>query len=508
MKPLAHVLQAVQPLAVHGDADRPVAAVGQDSRRVGPGACFVAVPGFTVDGHDFLPQAIAAGATTLVVQEDRRAHWEPLLGSADRTIVVLPDTRAGLSALAAAFHDFPARKLTVVGVTGTDGKSTTCYLTAAMLEAAGHRTGMIGGVQFKIGDEWRMNALTETSPEADLTQGLLAEMVAAGCTHAVVESTSHGLALHRLDHCEFDVGVFTGLSDDHLDFHGTRAEYLDAKLNLFRFLDTAADKGVAKRAVVRVDDPHRDAIAAATGAGLVTVDVSGGAGQPADISISDLDLRADGSRFRLATPAGALTVELALPARFNVGNAVLAAGAAYALGVGPVALQAALRDMPGVPGRMERIDAGQPFTVVVDAAATTDAFRRVLESVRPLTEGRLIVVFGVAGERDPGRRDGMGAAAAEFADFAVLTSENPRSEDPAAIVRDIAAAMQREGKQSGADFEEEPDRRAAIARAFRLAEAGDYVLIAGKGAEQSLIYADHEEPWDDRRVARELLASL
>ncbi len=508
MKPLAHVLQAVQPLAVHGDPDRLVAAVGQDSRRAGPGACFVAVPGFTVDGHDFLDQALAAGATTLVVQADRRARWEPLLGGGDSTIVVLPDTRAGLPALAAAFHDFPARKLTVVGVTGTDGKSTTCYLTSAMLEAAGHRTGMIGGVQFKVGGEWRTNALTETSPEADLTQGLLAEMVAAGCTHAVVESTSHGLALHRLDHCEFDVGVFTGLSDDHLDFHGTRAGYLDAKLNLFRFLDTAADKGVAKRAVVRVDDPHRAAVAGATRAGVVTVDAVGDAGQPADISISDLDLRADGSRFRLATPAGALTVDLALPARFNVGNAVLAAGAAYALGVGPVALQAGIGGLPGVPGRMERIDAGQPFTVVVDAAATTDAFRRVLESVRPLTQGRLIVVFGVAGERDPGRRGGMGAAAAEFADFAVLTSENPRSEDPAAIVRDIAAAMERGGKRAGADFEEEPGRRAAISRAFRLAEAGDYVLIAGKGAEQSLIHADREEPWDDRRVARELLASL
>ena len=182
----------------------------------------------------------------------------------DRTLVALSDTRAALPALAAAFHDFPARKLTVVGITGTDGKSTTCYLTVAMLEAARYRTGLIGGVQFKIGDEWRMNTLTETSPEADLTQGLLAEMVAAGCTHAVVESTSHGLALHRLDHCEFDIGVFTGLSDDHLDFHGTRAEYLDAKLNLFRFLDSARDKGVAKRAVVRVDDAHRAAVAAAT----------------------------------------------------------------------------------------------------------------------------------------------------------------------------------------------------------------------------------------------------
>ena len=508
MKPLVHVLQAVVPVAIHGDPAATVSAVTQDSRRVVPGACFVAVPGFTVDGHDFLPQAIAAGATTLAVQSDRRTHWDPLLQTPNLTIVELPDTRVALPSLAAAYHDFPARKLTVVGVTGTDGKSTTCYLTASILEAAGHRSGLIGGVQFKIADEWRMNTITETSPEADITQGLLAEMVDAGCSHAVVESTSHGLSLHRLDHCEFDVGVFTGLSDDHLDFHGSRDEYLQAKLNLFRFLDTALDKGLAKSAVVRSDDPHRDAVASASEAQLITVspDASSDA-PPADLSCSDLDLRADGSRFRLATPAGALGVDLALPARFNVGNTLLAAGAAWALGAGPVAMQRGIRDLPGVPGRMERIEAGQPFAVVVDAAATTDAFRVVLAAVRPLVTGRLIVVFGVAGERDPSRRDGMGAAAAEFADLAILTSENPRSEDPAAIVRDIAAAMEDAGKQATADFEELPDRRAAIARAFEIAAPSDYVLIAGKGAEQSLIFADHEEPWDDRTVARELLAS-
>ena len=517
MQPLSHVLQATPPLALHGETDIPVTLVTQDSRRVTPGACFVAVPGFTVDGHDFLPQAIAAGATTLAVQSDRRPHWQPLLDAPRPTnealtIVEFDDTRAALSGLAAAFHDFPARKLTVVGVTGTDGKSTTCYLTSSLLEAAGHSTGLIGGVQFKIAREWRMNTITETSPEADLTQALLAEMVDAGCTHAVIESTSHGLALHRLDHCEFDVGVFTGLSDDHLDFHRTRERYLDAKLNLFRFLDTAPVKdfrtGLPKYAVLLGNDPHRQAVAAAAGAAhLVTAgplpdgDVPGADDSTGDdVSCSDLDLRPDGSRFRLVTPSGALAVQLALPARFNVANALLAAGAAWALDVGPVAMQRGLRALLGVPGRMEPIDEGQPFAVVVDAAATTAAFRLVLQSVRPLVEGRLIVVFGVAGERDPSRREGMGAAAAEFADFTVLTSENPRSEDPAAIVRDIAAAMERAGKRAGRHFQEQPDRRAAIARAFEIAGPGDYVLIAGKGAEQSLIFADHQQPWDDRTV--------
>ncbi len=501
-KPLQTLLGPLRPLAVHGDGDRPVHNVVQDSRAVAAGACFVALPGFTVDGHDFLRRALSAGARTLVVQADHRDQWEPLI---DRgvTLVEVADSRAALAELAAAFHDFPARKLTVIGVTGTDGKSTTCYLATALLEAAGRRTGLIGGVQFKVGDEWRVNALTQTSPEPEVVQGLLAEMVASGCSHAVVEATSHGLALHRLDHCHFDVAVFTGLSDDHLDFHKTREAYLDAKLDLFRALGTAGSKGVAKTAVVRGNDPQRDAVvAAAATARVLTVgeDPSG-----LDVSCSDLELRADGSSFRLALPSGALRVELALPGRFNVDNALLAVGAAWALGVGPVAMQRGFQAMRGVPGRMERIDAGQPFTVLVDAAATTDAFRLVLGSLRPYVQGRLIVVFGVAGERDPQRRAGMGSAAAEFADFALLTSENPRSEDPAAIVRDIAIAMQAAGKQAGRDFEEEPDRRAAIAQAFALAGPADAVLIAGKGAEQSLIFAGHQEPWDDRAVARELL---
>ena len=261
---------------------------------------------------------------------------------------------------------------------------------------------MIGGVQFKIGDEWRMNTLTETSPEADLTQGLLAEMVAAGCTHAVVESTSHGLALHRLDHCDFDIGVFTGLSDDHLDFHGTRAEYLDAKLNLFRSLDTARDKGVAKRAVVRVDDAHRPAVAAATRAELVTVDPSGQAAQPADISLSDLDLRADGSRFRLATPAGALAVELALPARFNVGNAVARRGRRLRTRSGARrSCSGACATCRGSPGGWSGSKPGSPSASSSTPPPRPTPSAGCWASIRPLVQGRLIVVFGVAGERDP-----------------------------------------------------------------------------------------------------------
>ena len=500
---LPALLQATTVRAQHGPPPpAPIQQVSQDSRTLVPGACFVAVPGFHVDGHDFLEAALAAGAQAVVVQSDRRPRWQPLLDRGDVAVVETPDTRAALADLAAAYHGFPARALTVIGVTGTDGKTTTCYLLSSILEAASARSGLISGVQFKIAEEWRTNAITQTSPEAPLVQSLLAEMVERRVTHAVIESTSHGLALHRLDHCDYDVAAFTGLSDDHLDFHASRAAYLAAKLRLFQALDTAPDKGVPKRGVVHADDPDADAIRAATGAPLLRV----GFNDPSlAVSASDLALGPAGSTFRLTTPSGSLATRLALPVAFNVRNALLAAGAASALGIDLAPIADGIRALRGVPGRLEPIDAGQPFTVVVDAAATTAAFQALLAALKPLLPGRLIVVFGCAGERDRGRRRGMARAAADYADYALLTNENPRSEAPEGIIAEIAAALRAAGRRPGLDFEEEPDRRAAIARAFALARPHDYVLIAGKGAEQSLIIGETVHPWDDRAVARELL---
>ncbi|HJN91268.1 MAG TPA: UDP-N-acetylmuramoyl-L-alanyl-D-glutamate--2,6-diaminopimelate ligase [Dehalococcoidia bacterium] len=486
----------------------PLTGITQDSRAVTPGACFVAVPGFTVDGHAFLDAALANGAGALVVQEDRSSAWQRLLPNPTVPLVVVPDARAALADLAAAFHDFPARKLTVIGITGTDGKTTTSYLTRSILEAAGHSAGLIGGVQFKVGDEWRWNTLTQTSPEADLIQRLLSEMVNAGQTHVVMEATSHGLSLHRLDHCEFDVAVFTGLSDDHLDFHLTREAYLDTKLNLFRALTTSAQKDIPKTAVFFHDETHAPAIHEAiigphpNAVGTVTL---GFENTGSDISTSDIQASATGSSFRIVTPGGAFATQVHMPGRFNLRNALTATGAAWAVGAPIGSIAQGLAAVQGVPGRMERIDAGQPFTVVVDAAATGAALRTVLESVRPLVTGRLITVFGCAGERDPERGREMGRAAAALADYSILTNENPRSADSVELVRDIARTMEGAGAVSGSSFEEQPDRRAAIARAFDLAKPDDFVLIAGKGAEQTMIYAEHTDPWDDREVARELL---
>ena len=478
----------------HGaELDEPLNGVRQDSRAVVAGGAFVAVPGFSVDGHAFLAEARAAGAALLVVQSDKRPAWQPLLDDG-ASLLEVPDTRVALPALAAAFHDFPARKLSATGVTGTDGKTTTTYLLHSILEAAGHPTGLVGGVQFRVGHQWRWNEITQTSPEADLVQALLAEMVEAEQTHVVMEATSHGLALHRLDYCEFDVAVFTGLSDDHLDFHGTREAYLDAKLELFRALDETG------AGVVFADEPQLTAITAATSGPLTRVSFEN---TGAEVSLSDVQFSAGGSTFRIATPAGALGTQIQLPARFNLRNALSAGGAAFVLGCPITAIADGLRNVEGVPGRMERIDEGQPFDVIVDAAATVAALRTVLEAVKPLVEGRLIVVFGCAGERDIARGEGMGRVAAELADRSILTNENPRSADPVELVATIARAMRASGVS---DFEQQPERRPAIARAFEIARAGDLVLVAGKGAEQTMIYADHTDPWDDREVVRELLS--
>ncbi|MCY4617559.1 MAG: UDP-N-acetylmuramoyl-L-alanyl-D-glutamate--2,6-diaminopimelate ligase [Chloroflexi bacterium] len=498
-----------------------ITGVTQDSRAVRPGDLFVAIPGFSVDGHLYIGDAITNGAAALVVQSDRRDIWQPIADSnPDIAVISVGDTRAALPEIAAAFHDFPAQKLTVVGVTGTDGKSTTTYLTHAMLTAAGHQTGLLNGVEFHIGGEWTRNETGETTPEADIIQARLAEMVAAGDTHAVLEVSSHGLDLHRADQINVQVAVFTGLSDDHLDFHQTREQYLAAKLKLFQSLEDhvppfsprSAGGDVPKEqrgdlesatAVVRAEDPLSETIAAAHS--RQTLVATAIADTKADLSILPASQDATGSDVRVVTPAGALAARVPLPGDYNLGNAALAAGAAWSLGVGPIAMQAALNNLRPVPGRMESIDVGQPFTVMVDAAATGPALDLALQTLKPHTVGRLILVFGVAGERDPVRKSSMAKAAALYADHTVITNENPRSEDPVEMVDEIAQHLVAAGGQY---FDKESDRRQAIERAISLAKPGDLVLIAGKGAEPTMIYADRIEPWDDRVVARDLLRGL
>jgi UDP-N-acetylmuramoyl-L-alanyl-D-glutamate--2,6-diaminopimelate ligase len=339
------------------------------------------------------------------------------------------------------------------------------------------------------------------SPEI---QESLAAMLRAGHRFAVIEASSHGLALNRLDECEFDVAVFTTLSSDHLDFHGDVSQYLAAKGHLFEMLNESVDKGVAKTAVLNADDPASVTLRAYTRAEALAYGIDA----PAEVQAQELRLDALRSDFHLVAPFGRQPVRLPLPGRYSVYDALAAATVGVSLGVSPQAIVDGLAHFRGVPGRMEMIDCGQPFKVVVDIASTPEALRRVLEVLRPLATGRLVVVFGCAGERDRARRDGMGRVAAELADFAVLTNEDPRSEEPNAIIADIAAAIVKSGRREGGDFVRVPDRREAIRRSFATARPGDVVLLAGKGTEQSIVMSDEHVPWDERVVARELLAEL
>ena len=483
------------------DADRAslpaIERVQHDSRLVESGDLFVCVPGLRADGHDFAASAVAAGAGALVAEHGRGETLRAL----GAPVVEVPSARRALSAIAAAHEGYPSERLTVVGVTGTNGKTTTTLLIQAALEAHGESAGLISTVETRVGRTATANATRMSTPEAPEVQRLLADMVDSGNEYAVVEATSHGLALDRLADIAFDVAVLTNLSEDHLDFHGTAEAYAEAKLRLFAQLDAATSKSVERRAVLNADDPAWRRFAAATQAPALTYGIDA---TDADVVAGRIDNVGDGSTFELQTPDAALHAQVRLPGKINVANAAAAFAASIALGIDPWMASVGIAQCPGVPGRFERIMSG-PIGVVVDYAHTGDALAAVLSLLRGLTDGRVIVVFGSAGERPSERRRGMGAVAARQADYAVLTEEDPRSEPPDAIIDEIARAMIAAGAEEGRRFERVPDRREAIAKAIGIAEFGDVVLLAGKGHEPTIERADGPHPWDDRRAAREVL---
>ena len=482
--------------------DVDVSAICCDSRHASPGALFVAVPGYRTDGHEHIAEAATRGAVAVAVQADRPEKWRAVVGKRGLSAIVVADTRQALAALAAAFFGHPGRKLRVIGVTGTDGKTTVVHLVSHLLEVAGHRSGLLSTVRCKAGDRIAANESRFTTPEAPEVQALLAEMVAAGADCAVLESTSHGLALHRLDGCEYDVAVMTNVTADHLDFHRSREEYLAAKARLFAMLDESVSKaGVDKVAVLNADDPASAYFRGLTRARALTYGIE----RPADVRAVGIAPVEWGSRFRLATAVGEEEVTMGLPGDFNVYNALAAAAVALSQGVALADVAQGVASFPGVPGRLERIDEGQPFAVVVDFAHAPEALRRVLAFLRERCRGRLIAVFGCIGERERPRRAGMGLVAGQLADFTILTNDNPFSEDPDGIIAEIAQGLRRAGRHEGHHFIAIPDRREAIAHAFAMAVEGDVVLLAGKGHEQSITIGETVIPWDDRRVARELL---
>jgi UDP-N-acetylmuramoyl-L-alanyl-D-glutamate--2,6-diaminopimelate ligase len=451
-----------------------VTALAYDNRLVTPGTLFFCVPGFTRDGHDYADDAIARGAVALVVQR-------PLDSGVPEILV--DDVRAAMAPAAAALAGDPTARLTTVGITGTNGKTTTAFLVRALLEAGGRSTGLLGTVTAIVGGE--QHAVARTTPEAIDLQRTFADMLAAGDEAVVMEVSSHALALHRADAIHWSAAVFTNLTQDHLDFHADMEDYFLAKRRLF--------EAGPEVAVIDVDDPYGARLArelpAAIRIGLDAPD--------AQVRGRVLSADAAGSRFAV----GDLELQIALPGRFNVHNALAAVVVARELGVDDATIAAALPRAARVPGRFEPVEEGQPFAVIVDYSHTPDSLDNALRAAREIADGRVIAVFGAGGDRDRAKRPLMGAAAARGADVAIVTSDNPRNEDPEAIIAAVAAGM-----ADRPPAERIVDRREAIERAVALARPGDVVVVAGKGHEQGQEFeGGRKVPFDDVTVAREAL---
>jgi UDP-N-acetylmuramoyl-L-alanyl-D-glutamate--2,6-diaminopimelate ligase len=481
-----------------------ISSVAMDSRDVTPGALFVAVAGARHDGHDFAQSAVAAGAPAVL--------GERAVGGLVVPQLLVADSRAALAVAAAWAHGFPSRALGVIGVTGTDGKTSTCFLVRSMLEACGEATGLISTVGVIAGGKV-IGGSRATTPEAPELQSELAQMVAAGDRFAVVESTSHGLAQQRVGEIAYDIAVLTNVSHEHLEFHRTFDAYKRAKRSLFERLavgEANPEKGFGKWAVVNRDDEvAADFARAAEQAGARVIGY--GADESAEVRPTRVAESAGWLVVGIHTPRWQADVRLQLAGRFNAANALAAAAVGEALSLDPDGVRRGLEALTGVPGRMERVDAGQPFTVIVDYAHTPQALARVLDNLAPLaaaTGGGLVCVFGSAGERDTLKRPMMGHIAGERCRFVVLTDEDPRGEDRQAILEQIAAGAKEMGKRVGQDLRLVPDRRIAIRLAFENARPGDVVVLCGKGHEATIEMADGSIPWNEVEVARELLTEL
>ena len=470
-----------------------------DSRQVEPGDLFVAIPGVNVDGHRFVPAALQAGAAAVVVERELAE-----LGGVPTALV--PDARQAFAYLHAALRGFPARALRVIGVTGTDGKTTTTRLIASLLRAAGHRVGAVDSVAAVIGDAAKPTGFHTTTPDAPEMQAYLAEMVEAGVEYAVLESTSHGLAQQRVAACEYDVAVITNITHEHLDYHGTYEAYRAAKGMLFQALSTSARKpDMLKVAVLNADDASYAFMRQFPADRQITYAVNA----QAEVVAEEVTASPAGLHIAVRWPQGQLHLTSPLVGRYNAYNILAAVSVGLSQGVSPAAIQEGVAIMSGVEGRMERIDLGQSFTVIVDFAHTPNALENALSTARDLAaEHKVTVVFGCAGLRDRAKRPWMGEIAGRLADRTILTAEDPRTESLAQITAEIAAGCEKAGAQEGVGYWRVDDRGEAIALALAMAEPGDVVIATGKGHERSLCFGTTEYPWSDQDAAREALRGL
>ncbi len=486
---LRQLLQSVSTLEVEGSLDREITGLAYDSRRVTPGTLFVALKGQNTDGHNYIEDAIERGAAAVICERDG-------FPTAHTTMIVVADSRESMARAATAFYENPSSKLKVIGVTGTNGKTTVSFLVKEMLLAAGIKTGLLGTIRYEIGD--RVIPAARTTPEALEIQQMLAQMVRSGCEACVMEVSSHALDQQRTLGVEFDVAIFTNLTQDHLDYHGTMDGYFAAKMKLFTALQHGEKKGAA---VVNIDDAYGQRLHREQD---VAVKLTYGLGQSAQLRAHDIELRQDRTIFNLETDGKQLRFEMPLIGRYNIYNALAAIGAATTLNISWKLIQKALRKMSPVPGRLERVSANESFNIFVDYAHTGDALEQVLKTVREVTEGRLLLLFGCGGSRDVGKRAKMGEVAARLADYTLITNDNPRRESPSHIAGQI-----QEGYRLVRDdnFGMELDRRRAIEDIINMARPGDTVLIAGKGHETYQEFDDTVFPFDDRVIARDALAA-
>ncbi len=489
---LEDILDTIEEKKVTGPKDLEITGLSYDSRLVEPGQAFFCIKGLVTDGHLYAADAVKAGAAALFVERDP----EEDVGEGV-TLIRVPDTRLAMALCSSKYYGEPSRELKLIGITGTNGKTTTSYLIENVFKKDGYMAGLIGTVENHIGDV--VEPVTRTTPESLDLQRLLRRMVDSGVEVVAMEVSSHALELHRVAGCLFDVVVFTNLTQDHLDFHISLEEYFGAKRRLFE----GDDFGSSRIALINIDDDFGRRLARETSLTSHTFGMS----EEADVRAEDVVVSSSGNTFRLIMDGGEpLEVSTLLQGRFNVYNCLAAAGAAAQLDVGVSSIAAGLETLVGVPGRFENIDCGQEFTVLVDYAHTPDGIRSLLDACVEVAEGRVIIVVGCGGDRDRSKRPLMGRVAAEMSDLCVITSDNPRSEDPEAIIEMIV-----EGIRS--DYPPEryvvvTDRRSAIREALSRARPGDLVVVAGKGHESGQIFADRVILFDDRQVVRECLKEV
>ena len=496
---LQELLDSLDVVKKSGDLQSEVLAITEDSRMVRTGSVFVAIQGVQQDGHLFVNQALAQGAAAVVVDAGRFPVDLPEGLPTGSAVIGVKNSRKALGLMAAQLYGNPSQHLKMIGVTGTNGKTTVTHLAKSLLEAHGHQVGLLGTVGYVYGNQRR--EASHTTPAPVQLQEMLGEMVRSGADVGVMEVSSHALELDRVAGCEFDVVVFTNLTQDHLDFHQTMERYFQAKLHLFTDYVATGHKAGPKRALVNADDPWAPLICRQCRIPVWTFGIH----SKADIHAEAVQLGMDGTQFVVNSPLGRMAIKSQLVGEHNVSNMLAAIGIGLEMGMTPSHLEQALRSVSNVPGRFERIQEGQDFTVVVDYAHTDDALQRLLDAAQTIKQGRIITVFGCGGDRDPGKRSKMGQVVVRASDLVIVTSDNPRTEDPLAILADIERGIEILPPEERCSYQTIADRARAIQAAIQAANSGDLVLIAGKGHEDYQILGTQKIHFDDREEARKAI---